>query len=513
MKREASAARNVASNWANIVLGIAFALIITPVVEDALGKELWGAWSFLNDLLGYSELFYLGLGSAIIRFVAQARAKSDASRINRLTSVVLSIYTLIGIVCFLILFLLSGIIPDIAREPLSPGAARAVTNACVLVGIRLLLLFVGSAFSGLMCGHDRFDLVNGVSMASTFVRLIAIPLFIHTGTEPLMTIAALMCVVAAIETIAMVGIAYWYVPGLRVRPTRPTADELKLLYGFGLQSFFVLVAFKLISYTDNIVIAVRIGWTAVALYSFPLQIVAYARLCVAGFSGVLLPRLTVLATENNAAGLREAYISSARIGCFIAGWVGAMVIALGPAFITRWIGPEYGAASHIVVIWLTIASFAQALSTQVPYPFYQALNMVAIPAMVLTLEGLVNLALSLWLAPTMGIEGVALATAIPAVFVSLAILPGYLCRKLELPLRVLLLQGALPGVLMLLATLGSQWLIASAVTTVSYPVIIGRGLLTIPVAVLVFAVMFPSGDRRTAQQLLRRVAGGTLRRK
>jgi hypothetical protein len=84
----------------------------------------------------------------------------------------------------------------------------------------------------------------------------------------------------------MVVIAFRSVPELSIRPARPTSAELRLLYGFGLQSFFVLVAFKLISYTDTAVITVKLGLVAAGLYTPALQVVEYARMCVGGFAGV-----------------------------------------------------------------------------------------------------------------------------------------------------------------------------------------------------------------------------------
>jgi len=503
MSGKSSLARNVTTNWIGMGLNIVYALVITPVVIHALGTQQYGAWSFLNGLLAYSELFYLGLGSAIIRFVAEARTSDDRTRINRLTSVVLTIYASIGLACLLLAFGVSGHMPAIFPDRLPPGLAHAITYTVVLLGVRLLLVFVASAFSGLLCGHDRFDLVNGVSIASLALRFMSIPWLIGVGPSPLLTFALLMCAIGLLETLAMIVIAFRTVPGLSVWPARPTSAELALLYGFGLQSFFVLMAFKLISYTDTAVITVKLGLVAAGLYTPALTIVEYARMCVGGFAGVLLPRLTVHATQKNLPALRADYLSSARIGFFVAGWLGAVVTGLGPAFVARWAGPEYGDASYMVLIWLTVASLAQALSTQVPYPFFQALKLVSIPAVVLTIEGVLNLVLSIWLAPRMGIAGVALATAIPTVLVTLMVLPTYLCRRLDLPIRRLAFEGAMPGLVMLAAASGAIYLGSRVLTPQSFLTIGAVGALTAPVAIAVFKMTFPRDEQHTIERLLR----------
>ncbi|HEX5071207.1 MAG TPA: hypothetical protein VFV78_13400, partial [Vicinamibacterales bacterium] len=292
MSRGSSLARNVTSNWLGIGLSIVYALIITPIVIRALDTQLYGAWQFLNGLVAYSELFYLGLGSAIIRFVAQARITNDYARINRLASIVLTIYATIGLAVLVAATGVSGSMTKFFPDQLAPELEQAITYTVILLGVRVLLIFVTSGFSGLLAAHDRFDLVNGVNIASLAVRFMAIPWLISMGANPLLTFAWLMCAITALEAAAMAGLAFWLIPNLSVWPSRPTSAELRLLYGFGLQSFFVLIAFKLISYTDTVVITRKLGLEAAGWYTPSLQLVEYARMAVGGLAGVLLPRLT-----------------------------------------------------------------------------------------------------------------------------------------------------------------------------------------------------------------------------
>ena len=90
-------------------------------------------------------------------------------------------------------------------------------------------------------------------------------------------------------------------------------------------------------------------------------------------------------------------------------------------------------------------------STHAPLGFYQAMHLVGFPAKVLMLEAVLNLGLSIWLAPRLGITGVALATALPALLMSAVVLPPYLCRQLGVPVRTFLMRASLPGGLMFVA--------------------------------------------------------------
>ena len=502
MTRPGSLARNVLSNWLGIPISVAYGLIITPIIVRALDKELYGVWSFVNGLLMYSDLLYVGLGSALVKYVAQHRANNDQPAINRLISVVGGIYGAIGIVSFALMSAMGAVVPHVFAEPLSADAARAASGACVLLGAQLFFIFVGSAFSGLICGHDRYDVVNIITLVTVGLRFLAIPLILASGHDPLFRLALLTCASAALQTLMLAASAFRLVPHLSIRVVRWRVDELRMLYGFGVQSFFIMLAVRIVSFSDTTIIGVMLGASSVALYTLPLQLMEYGRATVGGFTGVLLPRLTVLTTRGDIASMREAYLSANRIACFLTAWLGASVMTLGPAFLNRWVGDEFGTPAQWVLLFLAVAAFGQVLSTHAPLGFYQAMHVVAFPAKVLMLEAMLNLGLSIWLAPRFGITGVALATALPAVCVSAVFLPPYLCRRLELPVRRFLVTAVLPGGLMFVANGVVLYLSGLVITGHSYPAIVARAALSIPVGLLVFFATFPPQERRAVGELL-----------
>jgi peptidoglycan biosynthesis protein MviN/MurJ (putative lipid II flippase) len=142
----------------------------------------------------------------------------------------------------------------------------------------------------------------------------------------------------------------------------------------------------------------------------------------------------------------------------------------------------------------------QVLSSQVPLPFYQGLGFLAVPAVVISIEGCLNLALSIWFANLIGLTGVALATALPAV-ISLALLPPYLCRKLEVPLNQLF-RSLVPGIVMLIGTIAVEILLATMFTSVSWVALAMRIAVTVPLALVIVGLMFPRDERETLSRML-----------
>jgi hypothetical protein len=118
-------------------------------------------------------------------------------------------------------------------------------------------------------------------------------------------------------------------------------------------------------------------------------------------------------------------------------------------------------------------------------------------------EAVVNLVLSLWLAPRMGITGVALATAVPALLVTTVVLPPYVCRLLDVPLLTFIRSSVLPGLGMAVATVAGLWLADRVVPGESYQAIFLRMMFTFPIAALLFRLTIPMDEQRALWQRLR----------
>jgi O-antigen/teichoic acid export membrane protein len=414
----------------------------------------------------------------------------------------------------LLLVWLGAIVTGVFAQPLTPEAAAPARVTCIVLGVRVLLTFIGSVYSGLLCGYDRYDLVNAVLFSGTVIRFIVTPLLLATGADPLITMAVIAASVCALEAIVLAVIAHRRVGDLSVRPVWPERQERGRLYGFGLQAVFVVLAIKIISYTNTTVVGITLGAASVALIALPLQLVEYSRLAVGGFVEVLLPRVERLSSRGDRDGLRATYLQSTRVACFMAGWLVALLIGLGPSFLTRWVGPEYGAPAQWVLVYLGLAMFGHVLSAQMPLPFYQAMHTLFVPAVVLLTEAAVNFGLGLWLAPQFGLVGMALATAIPAVGIGLLVLPPYLCRRLDLSVIEWLRQSVVPGTLMLACGLVIQYGIGLLIGGDSYTSIAIRSVSTLPVAAVVVGLTFPAGERqaiwvRTRRLLMELQPGGT----
>jgi O-antigen/teichoic acid export membrane protein len=494
--------RNVLSNWGATATAIAYSLVITPVVVRALDRDLYGVWSFLNGLLAYSNLFYLGLGAAVIRYVAQYAATGDRTALNRLASVVLSIYTVLGALCFLAMACVAPYVPRILTAPPDAGTAQAASLTAVLLGARLFLMFVGSVFTGVLVARGRLDLNNLVAISGTTMRFVAVPLSVRSG-NPLLSLAIVVVATGALETVAQIALAFKVDPELAARPVFPRRADFSLLYSFGILSFLMQVAERLISYTDTTVIGVMLGAGSVALYAIPLQLAEYARIAVYGIVSVLLPHLTSMYERGQARALGDAYVRSVRTVAFVSAFLNVNLIFLGVPFLRLWVGPTFADAAPMVLLCLGSAGFLQAVGTQIQVPFCQTLRTLRFPAVVLLLEAAANLVLSVLLARRWGIAGVAFATAVPAMCGSVLLVPAYVARRVGVPLRTLVRGAVAPTGGLVVALVAVHWTLRALFPANAYWLLGAKGTATVPVALAVAFLTFPADERTVGVSAVR----------
>jgi O-antigen/teichoic acid export membrane protein len=501
---KSSLARNVASSWAVTASGVAYAFFITPLVVKALGQEEYGVWSFLNGLTGYSSLLYLGVGSALIRYIATYSASHDQTAINRLTSVAVTIFAGLGGIALLVFLGLSPLIPRFLADGLSSDTARAASLTCALLAVQLLCFFLTSGFMATLLGHDRYDLANLTHLGMAITRALLVGTAME-GDRPLVRLSVLMTATSIAHLLVARALAYRVDRSLRVAITRPRVEELRILYGLGVPAFVTTFSNRLISYTDTTVIGAVLGAVSVGLYALPMQIIEYTRAAVSGYSGVLLARVSMLHAKGDLAAVRQAYLSALRVTSLIASFLLANLIWLGVPFLELWVGPSFGEPARWVIIWLSLATFLHVFNTLAAQPFYTGMKILALPAKVVVVEAILNLALSITMAKWFGISGVALATFIPACL-SFAFLPRLLARRLSVPMTTWIRTAIMPAAALAMVVSASQWLSSLFIDASSFAALLLRTVITLPGAiVVVFAAVSP--DERTAiLTRLRRIA-------
>jgi O-antigen/teichoic acid export membrane protein len=170
------------------------------------------------------------------------------------------------------------------------------------------------------------------------------------------------------------------------------------------------------------------------------------------------------------------------------------LVILGPAFLAIWVGPTFTEQAFQILLFLALAATAGAISTQVLIPFYQALDVVRVLMLIVVAEALTNIVLSIWLAQAIGLWGVALATAIPALAITLLLGPKYMLPRVGVSTGEFLRVVVVPALALAAVCVITQLLVARWLGESSYLVLAARVACSAAAAAPVVALTFPRDE-------------------
>lgn len=435
--------KNIFSNWAGFVFNAVIAFFLSPFVVHSLGNTYYGIWVIMMQLTGYLGILELGVRSSIIKYVAEYSARDEKTKLNQIVSSAISIYLLIALVSLVVSGLLAVLFPLFFK--VEHASLQIIRTIIVITGITVAQGFIFNTFYGILMGLQRYDLFNRVSIISALFRAILIVAFLKLGYG----VIALAVIQLGINLCSNLAAFYYckkQLPYLKITWFTRSDGAYRTVLGYGTQSFFVTVSQKVIYQTDSFIIGAAIGASAVTFYSIPLTMIEYMRRLVIAMTEVFVPFSSELGARGDFEKIRQLLIRGTRTSILVGLPICIVYLIMGERFIALWMGTEYaraGAGALLILVTAQIFSITHLTSREILF----GLSLQRINAYCYGIEAIANLGLSILFVRRLGIEGVALGTAIPHVTIVLFVFPAVITRKLNLSMREYLKKGMVPTVL------------------------------------------------------------------
>lgn len=412
--------------WYALHLGIAF--FMSPLLVRGLGDSRYGIWSLVESVLAYLMLFDVGLGASVVRYVAKFEAGKDTHSLNRLFSTCLVLFGSLGAAVMLIVVAIA--LPW--ARPLGVPAEYATDARWLLlilgcsVGVQLPL----GVFPAVLDGLGRFPTKICIQIAGLLSRTALFVEVIRSGGGLLpLALAASGCSLA--EHLLMVVAVRQYLPELRFRWALADWSTVRMIRGYSLDAFWIMVAHRIAFQTDAIVIFAFLGSPFVTSFVVAARLTEYAKNAFRSAVMVLTPAVSELEARGEAEQIRHLLLRATRIVLYLVVPIELGLFLLGKPFLALWQAPEFVARSYpsLAILALPVAlAISQSVSVRTLYGIGQ-IRWLAWAALV---QAGVNLLLSVALVGPMGIEGVALGTTLPNLLYGIAV-ALHVCRRLEIP--------------------------------------------------------------------------------
>lgn len=416
--------RNVGLNFAGNIVPIVLALLTVPYVVHRLGVDRYGVFALVAMVLGYFNLFDLGLGRATTKYVAEMIGRGEHGKIPGIVHTSVVFVFLLGCVAAVIIVLLTPVLVDRVLNIPSYMMAE-VKLVFYMTAPSVVIFLLNSSLRGVLEAYQRFGLINAINIPSNVLNyVIPVAVLFFGGGLPLIVFALI------VKNFFFMLITLFY--SMRQLPHSDEGrfvdfSNASMLVNFGKWTFFENVISIITNYSDRLLIGMFLTVSALTYYTLPLGLAMKLSLIPASITPVLFPAFSALDSLDRGK-LQALFLKSFKYIVIIMGAIVGMIVLFSSEFLVLWLGEDFGKSAPVLQL-LSIAFFIGALTGHCN-ALLHGVGRPRITTFILLFIVPVYLVVIFFLVKYMGIVGAAVAWLLKSV--SILSLQLLYCRRAKL---------------------------------------------------------------------------------
>ena len=418
-------------SYAQMGLAVIVGLIYTPMMIRILGQNEYGLYNTIVSTISMLSILSLGFNSSYIRYYAKYKAQKDERSIDKLNGMFLLIFLCIGAIVFFCGLFLTFNLHFVFDKGLSDSEHVLAKKLMFLLTINLSISFPMSVFQNIISAHERYVFLKLLgALKSVVVPLLSIPLLLIGCRSVGLVVLTL--------AISLVTDAFYIIYSKKNLRIRFSFRNLEKGLFWDLFVFTSFIALNLIVDQVNInagkfLLGRFSGTGAVAVYSVGFSLYQYYMTFSTAVSGVFSPRIHKIVNDtcnDNArqrVQLTDLFIKVGRVQFIILALVASGLIFFGQYFISVWAGEGYTQSYYVMLVILIPSTIP--LIQNVGIEVQRAKNKHQFRSIVYIIMSIVNLAVTIWLCPRIGVLAPAIGTAVSTIVANCIIINIFYHKK------------------------------------------------------------------------------------
>lgn len=320
------------------IISIVLGFVVRTVFIYSLGIEYLGVEGLFSSILIMLSLANLGFDTAMVYSLYKPLADNDRNKTQALMNLYKKAYRIIGIIVLLIGLSISPFIPYLIN-----GETK-ISNITIIYFLFLINSVSSYYFvykQSIIIADQRSYLISKIHCVFTILTNI-IQIILLVGTKNYIVVLSAQIIVRIIENIYIANQANKLYPFLREKSNAMLSGEDRKLF---FENLYALLLYRIsgvvINGTDNIIISVFVGITAVGTYSNYLLVIATLSTLLSYIFSSVTASVGNLNVKENAEKkyfiFRVIYFSN----FWFFGLCTIFLWNLMNPFITLWLGQQY----------------------------------------------------------------------------------------------------------------------------------------------------------------------------
>src|SRR5690554_6360143 len=389
-------------------LHIVIGFIYVPLLLHFLGKSQYGLYQLMGSLIAYMAVMDFGLSTTITRYYSRYLAIDDEkNQANILAScgLIYTIITIIILIAGVVIYLNLG---KIFSNSLTVNELVQARQIFIIMLINIAITIPSHIFTAVINSYERF----------IFIRLLSI---IQTTLQPFVIIAVMyykadvigLVIVQTLFNMITIAIkGYYSFNKLRIKIKLYFLDKplVKEIIAFSFYIFLNMVIDQIYWKTDQIILGIISGTSAVAVYSIASQLDSYYIRFSSNINNVFLPRISAISAKTkDMSEINQIFNKVGRIQFAIMSLILTGFVLYGKEFIGFWAGKDFTPAYYMALI--VMIPLLVPLIENMGIIILQAKNKHSFRSKVYLMIAVLNIILTIPLAKLYGGIGCAVATS------------------------------------------------------------------------------------------------------
>ena len=406
-------AKNTALSFVQQLAPMLVAVVTIPYVIHKLGVDRFGILSLAWVLLGYVNIFDLGMGRATTRFVAEALGKGEHNRISRIIFTSLSVQVIAGLTAGAILVLVTPLLTEKVLR-ISPSFVSETKVTFWLLSASIPLSAVIRNFRAVLEGTQRFDLITAIQIPVSCVNYLLPAVGAWAGLL-LPGIVFLVTVSRVVTAVLYFLMCIKVVPDLQlgIKIEKHLFSPL-LKYGGWVTVCDFLAPFLGYGFLDRFVIGAVSSMQAVGYYAAPFEAISKVLIIPSAIILALFPALGAVSAVSREE-VTSLYTRAVRLTLVVMTPIVLVATIFASNILTLWIGKDFAQNSTLVFQLLALGMLPYAVQF-LPGTLLDAVGRPDLRAKVMLSLLLPYVLVLLYLTKKFGVNGTAASWLLRACF-------------------------------------------------------------------------------------------------
>ncbi|WPJ96823.1 oligosaccharide flippase family protein [Coraliomargarita algicola] len=414
--------RNTASNYVRTITRLLLGVVLFRLLFSGLTAAEFGFWSLLWSLFGYGILLDFGFGFTAQKAVAEKSATGEWDELSRLLSTMLWTFVGLAVLLGLFFFAIRGPFLEAIEVPDSDYGMYSLSYLIFFAGLALTFPF--GLFPEVLRGLQRIDIANWLNTGSVVLNFIGIVVALYfEASFPVIILVSVFTTL--LPNMGALVMAMRRLPQVSLSPRLFQWRVVKSQLGFSIAAYLITFSNLLMAKSDQAVLGFTMGVGVIAAYQAGYKVAEMLNMFTRQLQDALSPAAAHLNASGDSAGLRELLLKTSKLTFLITTPLyGLCAVYLEP-LIQLLTGMESIESDTILVGQILLfAVFSSQLTNSCTKRILMMCGYEKKLLGLSLLDGISNLGISVVLAFSFGIVGVAIGTLIPTILVGwLLVLP------------------------------------------------------------------------------------------